>query len=224
MLNRGFVIKDGILERYRGWRRKIIIPKEVRIIGGWAFAYNQRITTVIIHDGVTKIEEGAFAECQNLTSVTIPDSVKEIEGWTFRLCQKLCDISLSENMVLGEDVLRGCKCLADENGFVSFKNILYGYFGNKKNIVVPNDISKISGWAFYENESLSQVIIPYGVNEIGYDAFRSCPNLTHIHIPVSLTKIADTAFFESDKIVIHASMGSYTEQYAKENNIPFVAE
>ncbi len=113
MLNRGFVIKDGILERYRGWRRKIIIPKEVRIIGGWAF---------------------------------------------------------------------------------------------------------------YENESLSQVIIPYGVNEIGYGAFRSCPNLTHIHIPVSLTKIADTAFFESDKIVILASMGSYAEQYAKENNIPFVAE
>jgi hypothetical protein len=37
-------------------------------------------------------------------------------------------------------------------------------------------------------------------------------------------RIGDYAFWGCDNLVIHAPAGSYAEQYAKEHNIPFVAE
>ena len=49
--------------------------------------------------------------------------------------------------------------------------------------------------------NLEMINLPSNIKEIGYEAFGSCPNLT-----------------------IHALAGSYAEQYAKEHNIPFVAE
>ncbi len=37
-------------------------------------------------------------------------------------------------------------------------------------------------------------------------------------------RIGTDAFKDCHKLTIHAPAGSYAEQYAKENNIPYVAE
>jgi hypothetical protein len=48
--------------------------------------------------------------------------------------------------------------------------------------------------------------------------------LKNIFIPSSVTAIGAEAFLGCFNVTIHAPVGSYAEQYAKENNIPFVAE
>ena len=70
-----------------------------------------------------------------------------------------------------------------------------------ESVVVPSGITTIESRAFYRCESLLQITIPKSVVHIGASAYTGCKNLT-----------------------IHTPAGSYAEQYAKENNIPFVAE
>ena len=50
----------------------------VTVIGLNAFQNKQLITSVIIPNGVTKIDIGAFASCYQLRSITIPATVSNI--------------------------------------------------------------------------------------------------------------------------------------------------
>lgn len=67
------------------------------------------------------------------------------------------------------------------------------------------------------------VVIPDGVACIGFRAFDGCKNLTNITIPDSVTSIGDDAF-QCYKITIYAHEGTYAEEYARENGIPFAAK
>ena len=57
-----------------------------------------------------------------------------------------------------------------------------------------------------------------------YRDSQSYKNLEKILIPECVTEIGESAFKECSKLTIHTSVGSYAEKYAKENNIPLVAE
>jgi hypothetical protein len=59
---------------------------------------------------------------------------------------------------------------------------------------IPDSVTTISSWAFYECDHLTEIIIPDSVTEIGESAFYSCSKLTKMVIPDSVTKIDDTAF------------------------------
>ena len=59
---------------------------------------------------------------------------------------------------------------------------------------------------------------------IGTSAFERHSEITDISIPASVTTIAWFAFDGCTNMTIHAPAGSYAETYAKEHNIPFVAE
>jgi hypothetical protein len=54
--------------------------------------------------------------------------------------------------------------------------------------------------------------------------FDGCTNLTSITISGAVTYIGGSAFEDCPKLTIHGPAGSYAEQYAKKNKIPFVAE
>ena len=55
MVNKDFIIEDGVLEKYLGAGGDVIIP-----------------------DNVTKIGSSAFKDCTCMTSIIIPDSVIRI--------------------------------------------------------------------------------------------------------------------------------------------------
>ena len=66
-------------------------------------------------------------------------------------------------------------------------------------VVLPEGVTSIADWAFAGCSALSSAIVPASVTSIGYDAFGECPLLT-----------------------LTVESGSYAEQYAIENNIPYV--
>ena len=74
------------------------------------------ITTVMIPDGVTHIDEYAFAECTTLTSVVIPSSVTSIGQSAFLGCTSLESIELPINLTsIGSYAFKGCYNLSSIN-------------------------------------------------------------------------------------------------------------
>ena len=61
-------------------------------------------------------------------------------------------------------------------------------------IKIPNGITTIGKYAFYNNDILSSITIPNSVTSIGEYAFYSCKSLQSIKIPNSVTSIGDSAF------------------------------
>ena len=79
--------------------------------------------------------------------------------------------------------------------------------------------------AFEKNKTLECLTIREGMTTIGYGVARWCKALKIVRIPASVTQIGENSFIEcSSELTIYAPAGSYAEAYAKENNIPFVAE
>ena len=102
--------------------------------------------------------------------------------------------------------------------------VLKNYLGTGGDVTIPDGVTSIGDCAFEGCSNLTSITIPDGVTSIGDCAFYECKKLTSITIPDGVTSIGYSAFYGCKKLTIHAPAGSYAEQYAKENNIPFVAE
>ena len=63
-------------------------------------------------------------------------------------------------------------------------------------LILPNTVTRISGYAFYSCKGLTSITIPSGVTSIGNDAFSGCSGLTSITIPSSVTIIGKWTFFD----------------------------
>lgn len=73
-------------------------------------------------------------------------------------------------------------------------------------IVLPNDITEIDEYAFYELDGTNEnpfesISIPEGVTVIRQDAFYSCANLTEVILPSSLTEIESNGFSNCRRLV-----------------------
>lgn len=95
------------------------------------------------------------------------------------------------------------RCFNELTGrlFVKKGKMIVLYSGSSSRVIIPENVVMIADEAFSNYSSLTDITIPNSVVRIYKGAFSGCPNLT-----------------------IHAPAGSYAEQYAKENNIPFMAE
>ena len=156
------------------------IPEDVTEIGASAFAGRTDLTSVAMPDSVTRIGESAFSGCSNLTNVVIPASVTYI----------------------GDKAFLGCNGLADEDGFVIVRSLLYDYFGDGIDITIADSVTKIGANAFDNCDSLTSVTLPNGVTSIGSCAFYNCDSLTNVTISESVTSIGDSAFSYCGKLAL----------------------
>ena len=132
------------------------------------------ITDLVIPDGVMSINKYAFYNCRNLTSVTIPSSVASIGGDAFKGCESL-------TRVIVKDLAAWCN-ISYELGIRSdYGNPLYYakhlYVDEDTEItdlVIPDGVTSINEYAFYNCRSLTSVTIPSSVTHIGAYAFYDC--------------------------------------------------
>jgi hypothetical protein len=188
----------------------IIIPKtspdgdNVTSIGDNAFKSKTSFTSVNIPDGVTTIGYGAFAYCTSLTSVNIPDSVTNIKTSTgsnigaFKNCSKLTSVHIN-NIAAWCNISFG----TDSSNPLCYAKNLYLNGELVTDLVIPDGVTAIGNYAFYNCTSLTSVVIPDGVTSIGGGAFCGCYNLTNVVIPNSVTSIGENAFWNcGDNLII----------------------
>ena len=87
--------------------------------------------------------------------------------------------------------------------------------------MIPDSVTSIDRGVFEDCVSLRTITIPGSVNSIDHMTFKGCNNLVSITSPDSVTSIGWGAFKGCSNYTIHAHSGSYAEEYAKENDIPF---
>ena len=126
---------------------------------------------VTIPDGVTNIRPLAFHEFEGLKSIVLPDSVTSV----------------------GHRAFDGCSGLADKEGFVIVRGVLYGYVGRARSVKVPEGVTSIGECAFYWG-GLKSITFPSSVTNIGASAFYCCKGLVDVDIKGTDVKIAKSAF------------------------------
>ena len=172
---------------------------------------------------VTRIAYEAFSRCSGLTSLTIPDSVTQIGKDAFEHCSGLSSVTIGNGVTnIGSYAFWGCNCLT--NVYISdlsawcriafydhAANPLSGYSSSRminlyvdgeqvSNLVVPNGVTSISDYAFYDCKGLTSVTIPNSVTSIGRSSFACgsdseiTSRMTSVEIPNSVTNIGNNAF------------------------------
>lgn len=196
-----FLIEGNVLKKYRGLGSKVIVPESVTSIGRSAFEDCTSLTDITLPDGVTSIDKLTFSGCKNLTgvtlpegltsigdkafegcksltSITLPDSVTSIGNEAFEGCAKLKKITLPDRLTsIGDGAFRGCKGLADKQGMVIIRGVLYSYHGSGGDVAVPDSVTSIGNSAFSACASLTGITLPEDVTSIGKEAFRGCKGL-----------------------------------------------
>lgn len=159
---------------------------QVKKIDKSAFYNCTWLTSVTIPEGVTSIEKYAFSCCKNLTSVTIPSSVTSIGKSAFYGCTGLTDIYIN-------DLAGWCNIAFLDLPFECAHHFYYKGEEIHK-LVIPESVTSIGKWAFYNCIGLTSVIIPESVTSIESYAFYGCTGLTSVNIPSSVTSIGDWTF------------------------------
>ena len=101
---------------------------------------------------------------------------------------------------MGNEAFSECEKLTDENGFVLFQNIIFNYYGNEENIVIPERTTVIEKNAFEGCENIRNVTFPESVTEIRCGAFSGCKYLQSIFIPEGVTEIGCSSFVSCTSI------------------------
>lgn len=68
------------------------IPTSVMVINQYAFQSSDKLTSLVIPEGVTSIPDNAFLGCSNVESISIPKSILEVGVWPFGYCNMLKDV------------------------------------------------------------------------------------------------------------------------------------
>jgi deoxycytidine triphosphate deaminase len=78
--------------------------------------------------------------------------------------------------------------------------VLVEYIGYDYDVVIPNDITIIGEWAFYDCYFIESIAIPDSVTTIEMAAFYECSSMESITIPTSVTQIEAGAFYGCDSL------------------------
>jgi hypothetical protein len=150
------IVGDGVLLRYLGDEKNIIIPDNVHHI---ADAFLMR----------------------DIVSVKMSDSVYSIGEYSFAFCASLATIDFSPNLLtIGENAFYGCSTLPS----VVFPNQLrqlgacaFYQCENLTSVRLSPALTLLDDGAFFNCTQLRMVQIPKTLTALGVEAFGSCPSI-----------------------------------------------
>ena len=208
----------------------IKIPSKVKTIGEKAFGYCSSLKEINLPESIETLGLGFIVGTQ-IEEIQIPKSLKsgssalyganelkkvEFEEGTETIITGICEVNYfdySENKI--EEIII-------PDGVTEIESFAFVGCTNVKEIKLPETLETIGDSAFGNCTGLESIKIPSKVKTIGYHAFEYCSSLKMIILPESVESIEIDAFFKcNEEFTIYGYEGTYAQQYANENNIPF---
>ncbi len=177
------VIVNNILIDAYSCMGDAVIPDNVKIVSGWAFANCYGLTGVIYESAGTVTEEYAFRNCINLKKVITAD------GKEYRLTgiRNRNDETLPKVV---KKIFTDClNCFkTDEN------NVLVECTGNINDLVFADGITAIGENVFKDSNLLTNITLSKDTVSIGKSAFEHCKWLASVRNAGSVKRIENYAF------------------------------
>ena len=183
---------------------KLVLPEGLKSVGTDAFAGCTGLTEVTIHDGVTAIGGSTFSGCSGLTGVTIPSHVTDIGDSAFSDCSGLTEVVIPHSVkVIGVGVFKRCNRLTK----ITVDPANEHYISQNDLLLTRDGRTLVQGVN-------GAVTIPSGVTVIAESAFEGYDGLTQVTLPAGVEAIGANAFYGCDglaDVVIPASVTNIGE-------------
>lgn len=191
---------DGTLEvtGLASWTTRADIPSSLTIngtkcsvtsIGERAFADRSDITYLSIPYSIRSIGEYAFIDCGSNMTVNIADP----ESWCkMELGNEHSSPLSSAGKVLVHDIETTSINIPET--VTSIGRYTFYQCRSITSLIIPGSVNSIEGSAFEDCTGLTSVTFSKGLSSIGGSSFEGCKGLTSITIPSTVTSIAINAF------------------------------
>lgn len=172
-----FIIIKGVLKKYLGKSKDVIIPDNVNIIGSESFKEHTKIETLIIPNSVKKIEGALF-------------SYNDIDDYKD-------DKDYEKNKPKLKSLIMG-------NGIETVGPFAFLNCENLENVTFGNNLLSIESNAFYNCNSLRKLDLSNTkLKEIGDSAFENCTNINKLQLPNTIEIINDYAFANTNANIVN---------------------
>ncbi len=191
--------------------QEIVIPSSVITVGSCAFDFCnglQKVTTPTL-EGWLKISFGEYRSnplCytgelyigeNKITEIVIPNNTTKINSYVFSGLTNIDKVVVSSL-----EAWLNINFATYESNPLSVAN--HFYVGNQEitELVIPNSVTEIKNYAFYNCKCITGLLIPKSVTGIGEGAFYGCDELTEVTFEnnSSLKSIGNFVFSGCSKI------------------------
>ncbi len=143
--------------------------------------------------------------------VVVPQTIEEMS------------VAAIHNYAFGNDC--GIERIRIPESVTMFKETIFVNNKALKEVIIDAHLDVLPESTFLNCSSLESVQLNDGLKTIGDICFSNCVKLNKLYIPETVSNISKTAFLNVSKdFVIEGKAGSYAEDYAREENIPFEAK
>ena len=192
----------------------ITLPENLTHIGNDAFYGCSSLASLVIPSKVIAIGGQAFYNCSQMTSLVVPSALNQLDVNAF-YNTPIADLTIAANSL--EQYLQSNVNELLVNTSIS-QSVLRTLSINGEiptEIIVPNTITKVQNYAFYQMKDVKSVILPATITKIGISAFNTS-SITSVTIPSTVDSIGQNVFDGSTLADVVITANSL-EQYLQSN-------